>query len=153
MSDKLTDYEKNIIESAKKVLSDYGEMLIENEKLRHEIAFYESRLTSIKSAMGNTDGTYATGSTKDEAIIKILDKKMAKEKIIEENIVAYCYVDFVIKMISDETERRIIKEVWIEKRYSIPEISRLLHLSYTSTWRISKEALIKFYEDIKNLKE
>lgn len=153
MSDKLTDYEKNVIDLAKKKLSDYGDMLSENERLKHEISFYDSRLTSLKSAMANTDEVYASSGAKDDSIIKLLDKKMSKEKRIEENLAAYCYVEFVLNMITDETEKRILREVWIEKKHSIPEISRQLHLSYTSTWRISKEVLIRFYEDIESLKE
>lgn len=153
MSDKLTDYEKNVIDLAKKKLSDYGDMLSENERLKYEISFYDSRLTSLKSAMANKDEVYASSGAKDDSIIKLLDKKMSKEKRIEENLAAYCYVEFVLNMITDETEKRILREVWIEKKHSIPEISRQLHLSYTSTWRISKEVLIRFYEDIESLKE
>lgn len=133
-------------ETMKIRLNEFGENLKLADKARANIADLRDELELIGSVMKDAEPVQVSPSPGDDRIAKIVDEIDQLELLLTRIELKNRALVRALNSLADDEQREIVWNVWIYHRESIRGMADRCHLSKSSMWRKSDEALLFLFD-------
>lgn len=139
---------KNNYNQVKKILIDYGEDKKRIYIKGNAIKNLDNKLDMLQAGWSSSEPTQGGGTSQEDKVIKLLDKKKILEKEIEDIRSNNYELKYAIKQL-DNTSKVIIYNVWINRTHTMRQQAKELYMSKSTVYNKSELAIKKIYKIMK----
>ena len=125
----------------KQRLKCYGEDLELIESLKIRISIKRDKM-GLKGGWSDSEAVQGGGTTQEDRFNALLDDIIKAERTMTMIELENRAIKYSINCLQDEDMRAIVYHVWVKHDRTMEQMSRELHLSKTSIWRKSDNALL-----------
>lgn len=122
-------------------LKCYGEDLELLDSLKERISIKRDKM-GLKGGWSDSEAVQGGGTTQEDRFNALLDDIIKAERTMTMIELENRAIKYSINCLQDEDMRAIVYHVWVKHDRTMEQMSRELHLSKTSIWRKSDNALL-----------